>query len=677
MLKFVNVENVDFKVIEKIINDAKTTKNKNCIYLEIPVSFDIETSSFYEGQNKRATMYIWCLNINRNRIIGRTWEEYVNLMNIINAILDNRKIVIYVHNLGYEFQFLRKLFEWSKVFARKKRKPMQAIERNIDYKCSYFLTNMSLNNVAKFQKGTSKIGDFDYNLLRHSKTVLTAEENQYVLVDTEIIIELIERLITEEGSITKIPLTQTGYVRNHMRKKVFPREKSLTNKRQKFTNIIKNLTLEEEEYRIAKRAYRGGSTHSNVKYNGIILENVSSFDIASSYPSVMYNEFFPMSKGEKIDLNMISKEDFEKYLKNYHCIFDITFYNLENKVTYDNPLSSHKCTYKRNVTENNGRIVTGEVVTTTLTEIDFSYYKLFYKWEKVKIHTLYTYVKGFLPKEYLEGIAELYANKTELKGIKEKEELYNKSKQLINALYGMMVTDINPADIIYKSDEWFEETDSNLLEKNITDYNNKKNRFNSYIWGVYITAYARRNLYRAIYTLKDDYIYSDTDSVKFLNYEKHADFFEKQNLLVEEKNKISTNFYKLQEDSYRPKDSNGKTQILGIWENDGEYSLFKTLGAKRYLIEDKKGNKKLTVSGLRKKAINVIDFNNFNIDLRVEAEESGRMTSYYGDEPFKCFMSDYQNNILEVEEKSFLHLEKSEFTLSIASQYLQYINLFR
>ena len=107
-------------------------------YYDLPVAFDIETSSFDEDGEPRACMYAWQMCFGdletmgkRLIVIGRTWREWLEFIEKIQIVLKlgERYILIYCHNLAFEFQFLRSLFERkgytvSKMIARETRKPI-------------------------------------------------------------------------------------------------------------------------------------------------------------------------------------------------------------------------------------------------------------------------------------------------------------------------------------------------------------------------------------------------------------------------------------------------------------------------------------------------------------------------------------------------------------------------
>ena len=66
----------------------------------IPASFDIETSSYKTLGVKKATMYVWSLNINGSTLVGRTWREFVDTIEYVKVHMhtDKNILIIYVHN---------------------------------------------------------------------------------------------------------------------------------------------------------------------------------------------------------------------------------------------------------------------------------------------------------------------------------------------------------------------------------------------------------------------------------------------------------------------------------------------------------------------------------------------------------------------------------------------------
>lgn len=107
----------------------------------------------------------------------------------------------------------------EKVFAIKRRTPITALTTDgIQFKCSYILSGLSLEKVAenltqhKIQK---LVGDLDYSKIRHSETEIKTSELPYMVNDVRIVVAYIWELMEKEGSITKIPMTATGFVRRH------------------------------------------------------------------------------------------------------------------------------------------------------------------------------------------------------------------------------------------------------------------------------------------------------------------------------------------------------------------------------------------------------------------------------------------------------------------------------
>lgn len=139
-------------------------------------------------------------------------------------------------------------------------------------------------------------------------------------------------------------------------------------------------------------------------------------------------------------------------------------------------------------------------------------------------------------------------------------------------------------------------------------------------------------------------------------------------------------FHKIDIKLCSPKNRKGIVKTIGVWDYEGCYEKFKTLGAKRYLTY-KDGKYKLTVAGLGKvKAMKYLEekygddvFSAFTDGLFVPSEWTGKLTHTYIDNEFSGIMTDYQGNSMEYHEKSAIHLGPAEYSLSMDRLYIDYI----
>lgn len=672
--------------------------NKRKEYYNIPAAFDIEVSSFYQGdkipENKRAIMYIWQFGIGNLVTTGRTWDEFIKFIGVLKkalALSDERRLIVYVHNLPYEFQFIRKWLSWEEVFLLSERKPVYANSHGVEFRCSLKLSGgKSLANVGKdLQKYKVKkaVGNLDYEVIRTPLTPLTEKELVYCENDIRVLLAFIQEKIEQDGDITKIPLTNTGYVRNYCRKECFIRWKP-------YHTLMSNLTMEPEEFSQLKRAFQGGFTHANSHYVRKTLEHVSSCDFGSSYPGVMVLDKFPMTKAQKVT-SSLSDDEFMNLLLSRACLFDIELYDVFPKRYQEHPISRYKCWICENPIIDNGRVVMASHIGTTITEQDFFVYMEFYTWDwnRMVIKNLRTYEKAYLPTRLVTAILDLYGKKTNLKGKRGEEVNYMISKNMINAAYGMMVTNPVRDEIKYNNEDY--EVNTPDLEEAISKYNKNIRRFLFYPWGVWVTAYARANLFSGILELGEDYIYSDTDSNKFFNYEKHKRYFESYNRGIMEKIHKSAKFHNLPEELYYPKTQKGERKPIGVWEYEGEYEKFKTLGAKRYLTFTHENYKKIeddgvevqwteptyliTLAGANKSKTTAYlrttkkPFERFEDGLLIPPKYSGRLTLTYIDDETEGTVIDCNGVPYHYHELSSIHMEPSEYHLGMAEEFIRYI----
>lgn len=698
---------------------------------DLPAALDLESSTFqravWDTKTKVkiqpfAIMYIWQFGLNGAVIVGRTWNEYEETMRKLREVLKlgpDRRLIVYVHNLGYEFQWIRYRFNWTDIFAMTERQPIYAsCVEGYQFRCSQILTNSSLDQVGKNltkYKVSKMVGDLDYRLIRTPLTTMTKEEMCYCINDVLVVMALIREKMDEEGCIRRIPLTKTGYARRKCRAACLYEDKRT---RYKHMDLMKKLILTPEEFLMAKKAFAGGFTHGNVWYvaNGF-YRDVGSFDFTSSYPAVMLSEKFPMSRGKEIDVTSIrSRKDLDKYFARFCCLVSVTFEGLTGRDgTPDHYLSASKThnskDERREWVIDNGRIVEADSVTITVTDIDIQCIDACYSYTSITVHKMFVYQRAYLPIPILKTILELYRDKTSLKGVAGREDDYQRAKELLNSLYGMMVTDIARQSVVYDSDTWGH-TPADVNEC-VEDYNVDDGRFLSYLWGVWITAYARRNLWAGILEFGRDYIYSDTDSIKCLNYQDHMAWIDEYNKQITAKLERMCICCGFDKKSTAPKTIDGVEKPIGVWDFEGVYDRFKTLGAKRYMTMTK-DVLNVTISGVNKMTavpyllrthglefekdkkkpiyhITTPDYENqidaifdeftdgFEIPGEYEFEEeiltgAGKLIHTYIDYSFDGTIVDYTGVSFDYAEKSAVALVPSAYSLGLAGEFVDLLN---
>ena len=663
--------------------------NKKMKYFNVPAAFDIETTSFEKNGEKAACMYEWTLGIYGAVIIGRTWAELIKCLKELSEELDlneTKRLIIYCHNLSFEFQWLRHYLNWVKVFSIDVRKPLYALcDLGIEFRCSLQLSGYSLENLGKNlrkYKVEKLTGDLDYSLIRHSKTPLTEKEIGYCVNDVRVVMAYIAEQIEQCRGVSRIPLTKTGFVRKYCRESCFYDPEN-EYQRLKYRALMLSMKLDPEEYVQLKRGFQGGFTHANPFYSGRIMEDVTSYDFTSSYPAVMIAEKYPMSEGEHIYIQ--NENELIENLSLYCCLFDVEFTGLESVKLFDSYISQSRCFLLDNPTINNGRVVRADRLRTTITEQDFMIIRSMYEWDGMTVSNFRRYRKGYLPTEFIKSILKLYNDKTELKGVSGQEVNYQKAKEQLNSCYGMAVTDI--VRPVYSYDEDWEDPVQPDLNKAINKYNNSAGRFLFFPWGCWVTAYARRNLFTGILEFENDYIYSDTDSIKVLNAPRHHSYIEDYNKRILKQLETAMEYHGLPVEMISPKNKKGEEKPLGVWTFDGHYKRFKTLGAKRYVVKYSNdtrnggdaGKYSLTVAGLAKMValpymLHQGDiFNQFTDELYIPPEYTGKLTHTYIDEPISGKLCDYRGVTGEYSELSCVHLGGCDYSLSISREYANYI----
>lgn len=168
------------------------------------------------------------------------------------------------------------------------------------------------------------------------------------------------------------------------------------------------------------------------------------------------------------------------------------------------------------------------------------------------------------------------------------------------------------------------------------------------------------------------------------------DYINAYNKNIVKKLETCLDYYNIDRDEISPKDVDGNKHTLGLWDFEGVYTRFKTLGAKRYIVTkfNKEGKEvlEITIAGLPKDngrdyllkiSNNDFDtvFNKFTNGLKVPKEDSGKLTAFYDDETKEGVIKDYQGHYTKVKSLSSVHLSKASFDMSMSAKYIKLLEM--
>lgn len=591
-------------------------------------------------------MYVWQWGFEWGEVVvGRTWEELDDFIHELIQHLGDAVLPVYVHNLSFEFQFLRTIYDFSakEVFALKSRKVLRCtMYDRLELRCSYIHSNMSLDEYTKKMgvKHTKRSGEkFDYDKARYPWTPLTEYEMEYATYDVIGLIEALEVEMDADGDNCKsIPLTSTGYVR---------RDTKAAMKKGPI-NEVKQCLPDVPLYQMLRDAFRGGDTHANRYYAGRVLHDVKSADRSSSYPDVICNCPFPIRPF--IRSGAVSSQ--ELFTGVDAVVATLALYNVELIDSHwgDPYLSRDRCRDIKNGYYDNGRILRADQLIMTVTDIDYKILQETYSFDVVVLDSYHTRY-GKLPPQIIEVNIEYYRRKTELKGVDGEEIYYMKSKNKLNSIYGMTAQDPGKQNILF-IDGAFQEMDD-PLEEVLERYN--KRAFLTYAWGVWVTAWARYRLYEGIKLAGDGFVYCDTDSVKYIGAVDWTTYNERR---------ISDS---LASGAYAT-DPHGAVHYMGVFEEEGMSEEFKTLGAKKYVYR-KGGKLTITVAGVGK----IAGAKELEKAGGIEAftpgfvfRDAGGLDAVYNDEPpMEYIEADGKRARLGPN----VYLRPSEYTVGITNEY--------
>lgn len=432
-VKDFDFDNLTFKPLPR-----RSGENGKMVYADCVCCFDIETTRIEERE--QSIMYIWQFALEETVVYGRTWDDFKMFLRRVKEKLGDMHLMVFVHNLSYEFQFLSGIYHFNdyEVFCTDSRKVLKCnMFKCFEFRCSYKLTNLSLDAMArrynkKYLKESGS--EYDYSKRRFPDTPLSEQELRYCEHDVLAVVESIHAILKlNDDSLYTLPLTSTGFVRRNVK--------------QSMRDYYFQMRDEMPPYRcyqLLKSAFRGGNTHANRYYAGDIVGPVTSVDISSSYPSQQCNKLFPCGKWkERHDLSIAQLD--KRLELGAAAIMRVYLYDVSLKDPYSPvpyiPIA--KCMqirypddYRKGLCYDNGRILQADFLEMCITDIDYHIITKMYNC-RIEIQELYTAWYDALPLPIREQNIEYFRKKTELKGVVGEELYYFKNKELLNSIYGL------------------------------------------------------------------------------------------------------------------------------------------------------------------------------------------------------------------------------------------------
>lgn len=639
----------DFDILKKILTIRRGGKAKNLTYNDVIIMLDTETSKETAGTVCRNYIVAWTISIrafdmNLATLYGHKPSECIDCINRMIMAMKGDKTVFYIHNMPYDWTFLRKfmLAAWGTPVHQLNVKSHYPIF--IEFANGIILKDSLILAQRKLEKWSDDLdvehkkesGKWDYDKVRMQSDHFSNYEKLYIEHDTLAGVECLQKTMDAlHKCIINIPFTATGIPREQVQK-----IGAAHHAHDAFLRQVPDYHTQIKQ----EDAFHGGYTHNNRHYIERLIkasdyDEIFGYDFASSYPFCMLAYKYPMEAWS--NFKNVEPEFILDQCADYAFLFKLIMIKPRLKDDFiPMPALQHsKCTKTLNAVLDNGRILCAGYIEIYLTDPDLEVIMQQYDYQKALCIEVQVAKKNYLPKWFTDYIFECFRQKTMLKG--GDPVAYSIAKARLNSLYGMCVQrpiretieeayhDMVVDGETYENGTYFPKEDDDP-EQLYEVYKNKRTSVLPYIWGVYVTSYAFRNLFR-LGECFGIWLYSDTDSCYGLYPDtKKIDYYNEECIRL------------IKDRGYHGIEFKNQIYNLGVAELDGVYSEFISVGAKRYAVryadteenreEGLAGKLKITVAGVPKKkgaACLKDDLRNFHSGFIFDGKITGKLTHSY------------------------------------------------
>ena len=638
-------KNWNYDILNKITYSRRSGRGRNDTWSNAIIMADTETSKKPDSEENHVcawTISIRAFDQNIVTLYGHTPVEMCRCFKKIRNHLSGDHMIVFFHNLPYDYVFLRK-FLFTKFGHPEKQLNVKShyplfinFAGGIQFRDSLILAQRSLEKWADDMSVEHKkaVGLWDYDKIRNQDEEFTKDELEYIEHDTLAGVECINALMNAlNKKLWSLPYTATGIPREEVRK----RGKSNGAKQ-----LFDRIALTYEQYKKMEQVFHGGYTHANRHLiDRLVTGLIECFDFASSYPFVLLSRKYPMEKFTSMDncklRDIVNAADTTAFMFKLILIKP----HLKNDFIPMPVLQVSKAVKSVNAILDNGRILAADYVEIYINEVDAKLIYEQYDFAGDMCVEVEYAAKDYLPRWFTDYIFELFEAKCKLKH--GDPVLYALAKARLNSLYGLccqksikpqineLLSDTEIKGVLHKEGDYV--IDDTVNEEEIYEkYLENKGNILLFSWGTWCTSYAMENLFELGKCIKREegqvisrWIYSDTDS-------GYSDAWDYE--LIEAYNQKCKD--DLKRNDYGPVIVDEKEFWLGVAEHEkgkDDYSEFKTTGAKRYCGRNCADNLiHITVAGVPKKKGALCledDINKFTPGFIFSGTKTGKLTHKY------------------------------------------------
>ena len=485
-------------------------------YLDATCTFDIETTN----TDTDGFAYSFQTCIGGAVVVPRYFEDWAEIIEALVdkwSITERKRLVIFVHNLGYEYTYLIQMLcdRWGdcKALYTKSRKPLYLMfDNGIEFRDSLKLFQKSLARATEGCKHEKLKGDLDYSVYRTADTPLDDTEFAYCVNDVLGLWEAIERLKAERKyNAATLPMTNTALVIKEVNKHLTGDSRTLQK--------MQALELNREQMEIAYKAMAGGDTHGTRWRAGQTYRNCNSYDFKSAHPSQQLLWKFP--EGHPM---MLPQGQSQTVMDNIIAsgmgwIAEIAIKGLQIRPECPDPvISVSKCAGLKCDDENkdNGRVLQADETLLYCDSNDWQRIKEAYTFERVVMHRGFCFRLGYLPDSFRMAIFDKFKIKETMKGSPD----YAFSKICVNTIFGACaqktIRDEYTAEIGDSIDFERMSWEVNLEKKTPAEIQKSQKGKFPFLWGLWTASLTRLKLWQLLKIVGwEKVIYWDTDSCKF------------------------------------------------------------------------------------------------------------------------------------------------------------------